>query len=164
MGFFILAVVSSMGACSSMEAEKPVMESENEEETKTSEPISQDMNKDEKEDSDKEDDTKQPETEQPEPAQSGEAVTANVTSPLLQKGETVSYTFPNAGVNNIYCEPHPVMKMKVIVQADAMSEKNLALDIAGYEFSEMEITVAPGTTITWTNQDFAEHNVAIVVE
>jgi plastocyanin len=87
-------------------------------------------------------------------AASGEA------SPLLSKGDMTSFVFNEAGEFNVYCEPHPVMKMKVIVEEGASTSGEVALELADYAFSEESITVAPGTVITWTNQDSAQHNVA----
>ncbi|TFD99503.1 hypothetical protein E2626_14275 [Jeotgalibacillus salarius] len=89
-------------------------------------------------------------------------VTEDVASPLLAQGETTTFTFQDAGVYNIHCDPHPVMKMTVTVEEGAEIEGNIELDIADYEFSE-DISVAPGTVITWTNQDSARHNVAIEI-
>ena len=87
-------------------------------------------------------------------AASGEA------SQLLSKADMTSFVFNEAGEFNVYCEPHPVMKMKVIVEEGAATSGEVALDLADYAFSEESITVAPGTVITWTNQDSAQHNVA----
>ncbi len=87
-------------------------------------------------------------------AASGEA------SQLLSKGDMTSFAFNEAGEFNVYCEPHPVMKMKVIVEEGASTSGEVALELADYAFSEESITVAPGTVITWTNQDSAQHNVA----
>lgn len=87
-------------------------------------------------------------------AMSGEA------SELLSEGDSTSFVFNQTGEFSIFCEPHPVMKMTVIVEEGAENSGEVALDIADYEFSEETITVAPGTTITWTNQDLAQHNVA----
>lgn len=81
-------------------------------------------------------------------------------SPLLSKGEMTSFVFNEVGEFPIFCAPHPVMKMTVIVEEGASNSGELALDIADYDFSEESITVAPGTIITWTNQDSAQHNVA----
>lgn len=87
-------------------------------------------------------------------AMSGEA------SELLSEGDSTSFVFNQTGEFSIFCEPHPVMKMTVIVEEGAENSGEVALDIADYEFSEETITVAPDTTITWTNQDLAQHNVA----
>ena len=81
-------------------------------------------------------------------------------SPLVSKADMTSFVFNEAGEFNVYCEPHPVMKMKVIVEEGAATSGEVALDLADYAFSEESITVAPGTVITWTNQDSAQHNVA----
>lgn len=89
-------------------------------------------------------------------------VTEDVASPLLAQGETAVFTFQEEGIYNIHCDPHPVMKMTVTVEEGAEIEGSIELDIADYEFSE-DITVAPGTVITWTNQDSARHNVAIEI-
>jgi len=77
----------------------------------------------------------------------------------LKKGDMTSFVINEAGDFNVYCEPHPVMKMTVIVEEGATTSGEVALNIADYAFSE-SITVAPGTVITWTNQDSAQHNVA----
>lgn len=95
-----------------------------------------------------------PETEQAPEAMSGEA------SKLLSQGESTSFVFNETGEFPIFCEPHPVMKMTVVVEEGAEQSGEVELDIADYEFSEETIVVAPGTTITWTNQDLAQHNVA----
>jgi len=87
-------------------------------------------------------------------AMSGEA------SDLLSNGEMTSFVFNEAGEYAIYCEPHPVMQMTVIVEAGAEAMEKVSVDIADYEFGEDTITVAPGTTIEWTNQDQVQHNVA----
>ncbi|MEN0013863.1 MAG: plastocyanin/azurin family copper-binding protein [Solirubrobacteraceae bacterium] len=43
--------------------------------------------------------------------------------------------------------------------ADAAG-KVVKISIKNYEFSKMDITVAKGTTITWTNKDDAAHTVS----
>ena len=100
-----------------------------------------------------EEETEEPKSQSPE-AKNGEA------SPLLKKGESTTFIFSEAGEYSIFCEPHPVMKMKVMVEDGAEQSGEVSLDIQDYAFSEETITVAPGTVITWTNQDSAQHNVA----
>lgn len=92
--------------------------------------------------------------EQAPEAMSGEA------SELLSQGQSTSFVFNQPGEFSIFCEPHPIMKMTVIVEEGAEQSGEMELDIADYEFSEETMVVAPGTTITWTNQDSAQHNVA----
>ena len=101
-----------------------------------------------------EDDAEKVAAEAPE-AMSGSA------SALLANGETTSFVFNEVGEFSIFCEPHPVMKMTVVVEEGAEQMDEVAIDIADYEFVEETITVAPGTTIVWTNQDQVQHNVAI---
>ncbi|MBY6037347.1 hypothetical protein KUV80_11805 [Fictibacillus nanhaiensis] len=154
----LVAVASLITGCSSNETEKPANEMQSMEEKKAPEQSTEDNASKEEEKKEEMDE------QQPPMAEKGEEVTGNMASPLLKKGEKVTYTFPDEGVYMIHCDPHPVMKMKVTVQADAEKSGSIALDIADYEYSEKEVVVAPGTTITWTNQDVAQHNVAIEAE
>ena len=105
--------------------------------------------------------TESPKVETPEEAETDvtEATTGEA-SPLLKKGESTSFIFSEMGEFAIYCQPHPVMKMNVVVEEGADLSGDVSLEIVDYEFSEETITVAPGTVITWTNQDSAQHNVA----
>jgi plastocyanin len=158
LGVIILSSVSLLGACSTTASQEPTQESKEVLEKTTS--------------NDKKDDSKNTTSEETTKGKSEEnktitnakEVTANTASPLLDKGETVTYHFPNEGIYNIHCDPHPVMKMKVIVKSDAPATGNLELDIVDYEYSKKEIVVSPGTVITWTNKDLARHNVAIEIE
>ncbi|RLQ81232.1 plastocyanin/azurin family copper-binding protein [Planomicrobium sp. Y74] len=103
------------------------------------------------------------ETEESSEAQKeGEAPEAisGKASELLSKGEKTSFVFKQIGEFSIFCEPHPVMKMTVVVEEGDELSGEVELDIADYEFSEETIVVAPGTIITWTNLDGAQHNVA----
>lgn len=95
-----------------------------------------------------------------EPTTDATEATVGEASPLLKKGESTSFVFNETGDFSIYCEPHPVMKMNVVVEEGAELSDAVSLEIVDYEFSEETITVAPGTVITWTNQDSAQHNVA----
>ena len=47
-----------------------------------------------------------------------------------------------------------------IVAAAAAPAPTVDLDIAKFAFTPKEITVAPGTTIVWTNRDETPHSVA----
>ncbi|ANU28557.1 plastocyanin/azurin family copper-binding protein [Planococcus versutus] len=101
------------------------------------------------------------ETTEEEPAQeSTPEAMSGTASELLSNGEMTSFVFNEAGEFAIFCEPHPVMQMTVIVEEGAEAMDSIEVDIADYDFSEESITVAPGTTIVWTNQDQVQHNVA----
>jgi plastocyanin len=91
--------------------------------------------------------------------QAPEAISGEA-SELLPQGQSTNFVFNQTGEFSIFCEPHPIMKMTVIVEEGAEQSGEVELDIADYEFSEESIVVAPGTIITWTNQDLAQHNVA----
>ncbi|MGI2326618.1 plastocyanin/azurin family copper-binding protein [Planococcus sp. YIM B11945] len=95
----------------------------------------------------------EPSGDNPAEAKSGEA------SPLIAKGEKVSYLFNEAGEFPIHCQPHPKMTMTVLVEEGADISGEAAIEIADFAYGEETITVAPGTTITWTNQDDVQHNV-----
>lgn len=42
--------------------------------------------------------------------------------------------------------------------SDAPSDE-VVIEISGFEFSPAEVTVAPGTTVTWVNRDGADHSI-----
>ncbi len=170
-------------ACSSMDSEKPANETTNTSEDQGQENMdnaeksnmengneeNDSMEKSNEEGTQEESsseggDKKKEENDKSEPAKEGEEVTSDIASPLLKEGETVTYSFPEKGVYNVHCDPHPIMKMKITVEEGAETSEHLELEIKDYAYSEKEVVIAPGTSITWTNKDFAEHNVAIVVE
>ncbi|MDQ0429475.1 plastocyanin [Planomicrobium stackebrandtii] len=156
-GLLLAAGILSLAACGEEQptanesAEEEVVEQENtaEEETSTEEETIEE----------EEAPTEQPEEE---PAEdSAPEAESGAASALLSNGEMTSYVFNEAGEFSIFCEPHPVMEMTVIVEEGAEQTGEVAIDIADYEFGEETVTVAPGTTIVWTNQDQVQHNVAI---
>ena len=152
LGVLLLGGMLVLAACGEEEAQ-PVGNEPVEEEMDMSEEQATEEDAVEEEATEEESSEAQPVTDAAE-AKKGEA------SPLLSKGEMTSFVFNEVGEFPIFCAPHPVMKMTVIVEEGASSSGELALDIADYDFSEESITVAPGTIITWTNQDSAQHNVA----
>lgn len=87
-------------------------------------------------------------------AQSGEA------SDVLGNGEATAFAFSEAGEWHVFCELHPSMEMTVIVEEGAETSGEASLSMEDMAFSEQSITVAPGTVVTWTNEDTADHNVA----
>ncbi len=153
LGILLIGGMLVLGACG--EEAQPAANEPVEEEMETSEEevVKEEVVEEEAtEETVEEEATEEPMTDAAEAA-SGEA------SPLLKKGEMTSFVFNETGEFKVFCEPHPVMKMTVVVEEGATTSGEVALDIADYAFSE-SITVAPGTVITWTNQDSAQHNVA----
>lgn len=108
-----------------------------------------------------EEETTEEETEEKAAEEEAPEAKNGAASPLLSNGEMTSYVFNEAGEFSIFCEPHPVMQMTVLVEEGAEQTGEVAVNIADYEFGEETITVAPGTTVVWTNQDQVQHNVAI---
>ena len=101
------------------------------------------------------------ETEEESMEESAPEAKNGAVSDLLSNAEETSFVFNEAGEFSIFCEPHPVMQMTVLVEEGAEQTGEVAVNIADYEFGEETITIAPGTTIVWTNQDQVKHNVAI---
>lgn len=148
VSFIFAASILSLAACGQ---EQPVAE-------KTTEPVTEEQGNT----------TEETTTEKPEEAEAAEETATESTpeamsgtaSKLLSNGETTSFVFNEAGEFPIFCEPHPVMQMTVVVEEGAEAMETVEVDIADYEFGEETITVSPGTTIVWTNQDQVQHNVA----
>lgn len=150
LGILLIGGMLVLGACGEEEAQ-PAANEPVEEEMETSEEVVE-------EEATEEEATEEEATEE-EPMTDAAEAASGEASPLLKKGDMTSFVFNEAGEFNVFCEPHPVMKMTVVVEEGATTSGEVALDIADYAFSE-NITVAPGTVITWTNQDSAQHNVA----
>jgi plastocyanin len=80
-------------------------------------------------------------------------------SEVFAPGEERAFFFSEPGRFDVYCPIHPTMEMTVSVKkgADISGEATVAMkDLA---FAERSLTVAPGTTVTWTNEDTMDHNV-----
>ena len=149
LGMIVIGGMLVLGACS--EEEQPIVNDTMEEEEMEENVVEEEVVEE----------TENSEEETPEePSTDASEATMGEASPLLKKGESTSFVFSEAGEFSIYCEPHPVMKMNVVVEEGAELSGDVSLEIVDYEFSEETITVAPGTVITWTNQDSAQHNVA----
>ncbi|ANU28171.1 plastocyanin/azurin family copper-binding protein [Planococcus versutus] len=157
-GFLLAASILSLAACGQEQAS----------DDEKSEPVTQEQASTEEEPTTEEVVEEEPaeevtdeETTEAEPAEeSSPEAKSGTASDLLSNGEMTSFVFNETGEYSIFCEPHPVMQMTVVVDDNADAMDRVAVDIADYEFGEETITVAPGTIITWTNQDQVQHNVA----
>jgi plastocyanin len=78
-------------------------------------------------------------------------------SPLLGNGATYQHTFASAGTYPYHCSIHTFMQGTVIVSAGAPASASVA--IQSFTFSPSTVSVAPGGTVTWTNNDGASHTV-----
>ena len=75
---------------------------------------------------------------------------------ISSKG-TYSYTFSTPGTYQYHCSIHTLMTSKVIVTSTPVA--SVAVSIENMSFVPATITVAAGTTITWTNNDSMPHTV-----
>ncbi|MGE6415933.1 plastocyanin/azurin family copper-binding protein [Planococcus kocurii] len=160
-GFILAASILSLAACGEEQtsgnekAEPAVEEQGSTAEETTAEEVEEEPAEEVVEEEPAEETTEAEPVEESSPeAKSGTA------SDLLSNGDKTSFVFNEAGEFSIFCEPHPVMQMTVIVEEGAEAMDKIEVDIADYAFGEETITVAPGTTIEWTNQDQVQHNVA----
>lgn len=159
-GLILAAGILALAACG--EEEQPTANDAAEVEEQESAPTEEAAPEAEEEMPEEDADEEEPaEDETDEASAEAPEAMSGVASALLANGETTSFVFNEAGEFSIFCEPHPVMKMTVVVEEGAEQMDEVAIDIADYEFVEETITVAPGTTIVWTNQDQVQHNVAI---
>lgn len=158
-GLLVVAGMLSLSACG--EQEQPAAENEAEvaveeqEESENTDTVGEEEGETKVETEEKEASEEEPSEEELPEAMSGAA------SPLLSNGEVTRFVFNEEGEFSIFCEPHPVMQMTVLVEESAEKMNEVTVDIADYEFGEETLTIAPGTTIVWTNQDQVQHNVAI---
>ncbi len=151
-GFLLAASILSLAACGQEQASGDEKAETVMEEQESTEEVVEDEPAEEVTDE---------ETTEAEPAEeSSPEAKSGTASELLSNGEMSSFVFNETGEYSIFCEPHPVMQMTVVVDENADAMDRVAVDIADYEFGEETITVAPGTIITWTNQDQVQHNVA----
>ena len=79
-------------------------------------------------------------------------------SGTLNNGGTFSYTFPAAGSFDYVCRFHP-MNGRVIVAAGEASTAAVQMLGGPHRFDPVEARVAPGGTVTWTNNDMVSHTV-----
>lgn len=78
-------------------------------------------------------------------------------SPTLGSGAVYRHTFAVAGTYNYHCNIHSFMHGTVIVSAGGPA--SVAVSIQGFSFSPSSVTVGPGGTVTWTNNDGTAHTV-----
>jgi plastocyanin len=78
----------------------------------------------------------------------------------ISPGGTFSYTFADEGTVEYYCGLHaPDMQGVVNVAANAEISGQTTVRMNGMQFVPSQITVAPGTEITWVNEDAVDHTV-----
>lgn len=84
----------------------------------------------------------------------------NFNSGNIADGESFSFTFEEEATVPYYCQIHaPNMQGTVIVSSDAEISGDVEIVIEGLQFNPSSITITPGTTVTWVNQDGTTHNI-----
>lgn len=87
------------------------------------------------------------------------AVNATFDSGNLAPGATFSYMFEEPGTYSYFCTLHREMTGTVTVEEE---EPEFDVDIEGYAFQPVEITISVGSTVTWYNKDADIHTVTAV--
>jgi len=86
-----------------------------------------------------------------------------VIEPNMEPGGTTSITFDESWAGIVlryHCHPHPFMTGNVTVQRGAeVSNENLIVRVHGFMYDPSEITIAPGTNVTWVNEDNVNHTI-----
>ena len=95
-------------------------------------------------------------------------------------GDSVAIAFDSPGTFDFVCQFHSEMRGTVVVEGDGTPEASpvasavasgdsvpaetggaaVEMDIVDFAFARPEITVAPGTSVTWTNAGVAPHTVS----
>lgn len=74
----------------------------------------------------------------------------------ISPGAEFSFTFDSEAMADYICTIHPEMQGSVTVQEGASSEQDTVI-IDNLEFTPADITIPPGTEVTWINQDDVTH-------
>ena len=89
----------------------------------------------------------------------GHMAGAGVDSGEIKQGGTWEHEFGQPGEFDYHCHPHPFMTGRIRVSEGAAATGVVDVRITGYAFEPANLTVAPGTTVRWTNQDPVNHTV-----
>jgi len=84
-------------------------------------------------------------------------VTLELNSPNLATNGVFMHTFANAGTFNYHCKFHGGMTGSVTVAGGQPASASVA--IGDNSFSPTSVSVAPGGTVTWTNNGLNTHTV-----
>jgi plastocyanin len=80
-----------------------------------------------------------------------------LNSPVLGSGAVYAHTFAALGTYNYHCNIHTYMRGTVIVSSGGPASASVS--IQNFSFSPSSVTVGPGGTVTWTNNDGVSHTV-----
>jgi len=88
---------------------------------------------------------------------SGGVGTRELDSGNLLNGEQYMHTFANSGTFGYHCTIHPGMTGSVTVVGGAAMAASVT--ITDFQFTPSTVSVAPGGTVTWTNNGATAHTV-----
>lgn len=74
----------------------------------------------------------------------------------ISPGAEFSFTFDSEAMVDYFCTIHPEMEGSVTVENGASSDP-VTVIIDNLEFNPSDITIAPGTEVTWSNEDDVTH-------
>ncbi len=77
-------------------------------------------------------------------------------SGTMAPGDSFSYTFDTEGSVNYVCTFHSGMSGSVTVEANG-STTDVTVSVEDNSFSPADVTIGPGTTITWVNNGAVNH-------
>ena len=85
------------------------------------------------------------------------ALQLELDSGNISSGGTYAHTFNAAGAYPYHCLIHPNMQASVTVSVG--SPPSASVSMVGLAFNPSSVTVAPGGTVLWTNNDAVTHTV-----
>lgn len=88
----------------------------------------------------------------PDPPPQGQSFDSGSLSP----GATFSFTFDSEAMIDYICTFHPEMEGSVTIEDGAGSDQDTVI-IDNLTFIPSDITIAPGTEVTWINEDDVAH-------
>ena len=88
----------------------------------------------------------------PTPTPTGQSFDSGNISP----GGSFSFTFDDEEAIDYICSIHPDMEGSITIESGAGSDQDTVI-IADFEFTPANITIAPGTEVTWINEDEVAH-------
>lgn len=80
-------------------------------------------------------------------------------SPDLPTGASWTHFFGEVGVFYYHCHPHPFMQGIIEVKEGPYTRGSTSVAIQGHKFVPDRLTIAPGTNVTWKNEDPVVHTV-----
>lgn len=75
----------------------------------------------------------------------------------ITAGGSASVTFTEEGSVTYFCSFHPDMQGSITVSSEATNDGNITIAISNFSYGNPNITITPGTKVTWVNKDAVSH-------